>query len=184
MNEPGIARRYARALFEQGISSGLDQKLDEDVELIGESLKGSRELRGLFESPVISKEKKLAVIRELFGSRVQDVTLRFMELLVGKNRESMFPDIVTAYRRQRDIELGVTAAHVRVAHPLDDQARSDLQKRLEDMTGKKIRLELEHQPDLLGGAVIRIGDTVYDGSVSNKLSMLRERLEEAEVSIN
>lgn len=163
---------------------GLEDELDRDVALIGESLDASRELRGLFESPVIPKKKKLAVIRELFKDKVQELTLRFVELLIGHNRENLFPDVVTAYHQQRDVILGITRAHVRIARELDDEARSELQERLETMTGNKIRLDVEHVPDLLGGAVIRIGDTVYDGSVRNKLSLMRERLEQAEVSIN
>ncbi len=184
MNELSIARRYARALYEQAAADGRIDELDNDVVLVGESLEGSRELRGLFESPVISREKKLAVIRELFKDRVNAVTLDFLRLLVEKNREEIFPMIVTAYRERRDAEMGVTEAHVRTASELDDAGRTEMQKRLETMTGNKVRLKVEHEPDLLGGAVIRIGDTVYDGSVRNKLSMLREQMEQGQFSMN
>lgn len=184
MNELSIARRYARALYEQALAEKAVAPLDEDVELIGRALEDSRDLRRLFESPIVPREKKVAVVRGLFGARVQPVMLRFLELLIEKNREQIFPAVVTAYRQQRDREQGITEAEVRVAAPLDDAAREQMRQRLEVMTGKKVRLKVRHEPALLGGVVIRLGDTVYDGSVRNKLVLLRDQMEHGQFSMN
>lgn len=184
MNELSIARRYARALYEQGVADGHLEALDADMAFVGRSLDESRELRRMFESPVVPREKKSVVVSQLFEGRVQDVTLGFLRMLVEKNRENIFPLIVQAYRQRRDVELGIIEAHVRVATSMNEEARAAMQRRLEQMTGKKVRLNIEHEPDLIGGAVIRLGDTVFDGSVSNKLALLREQMQQGQFSMN
>ncbi|MFW5955332.1 MAG: ATP synthase F1 subunit delta [Rhodothermales bacterium] len=184
MNNLSIARRYAQALAEHARSEGLVAQLDKDLRLIEETLAGSRDLRNVFESPVISTDKKLQIVRQLFGSRVSAITRQFLELTVNKGRENQLKSIVEAYRRLRDDEEGIVEAHVRVAGVLEEDARRAMNRRLETVTGKQVRLQVVHDRELIGGAVVRIGDTVYDGSVRNKLSLLREQMERGQISIN
>ena len=179
-----VARRYARALYEEAERTSKLDAVDDDVELIRASLENARELRDFFKSPIISREKKEVVVTELFENRVDALTLRFLKLLIAKQRETIFPEIVVSYRDMRDAHLGIVRAKARVATPLSEPDRKQLVNALERMTDKNVRLEIEQDPDLLGGVVIRIGDTVYDGSVRHHLERLREQMETGGFSLN
>ncbi|SHK85870.1 ATP synthase F1 subunit delta [Rhodothermus profundi] len=171
-----VARRYARALFEEARARGQAEAIDADVAVLHESFTTSRELARVFESPVIPREKKKKIIETLFAGRLQPLTVRFLELLVEKERESLLPAVVAAYRALQDEEQGIIEAQVRTAFPLDEAGAQPLVAKLERLTGKKIRLRLQQDPSLIGGVVVRVGDTVYDGSVRQQLTALRERL--------
>ena len=171
------ARRYAEALYQEARAAGQVEAIDDDVEMIRATLEASRELVRLFESPVVSREKKRAVVDELFRERIDALTLRFLHLLIEKKRETMFPAVVEAYRALRDQQLGIVEAHARVAQPLSAEEEQEVVAALERMTGQRVRLQTTHEPGLLGGLVVRVGDTVYDGSVRHQLENLREQLE-------
>lgn len=184
MKNHSIARRYAQALYEEAASKDRVAQVDEDVLLIRQSLDGSRELVSFFESPVINRDKKEAIVRELFGERIQPLTLDFLRLLIEKGREDFFPEIVEAYQGLRDEQQGVVQVHARTAHPLGDEEKKALGQALVKRTGRKVRLTLSQDPSLIGGIIVRVGDTVYDGSVRNKLVNLREQLEKGSFASN
>ncbi len=172
-----VARRYAQALYEEAAREQRVEDIDEDIALIREALEVSRELVVFFESPVISRQKKQDVVKALFAERVQPTTLNFLGLLIEKKREDLFPDVVQAYRALRDEQLGVVEARARAAYLLSEDEQARLIKVLEAKIGMRARLTVEQDESLLGGLVVRIGDTVYDGSVRHQLATLRERME-------
>lgn len=172
-----IARRYAQALLQEAQNHENVDQVDEDVDLIRDSLDDSRELLLVFESPVIPHGKKEAIVIELFKERLQPVTMHFLQLLIEKKREDLFPAVVRAYGELRDKQLGIVEVRVRSAAPLGDAETKRLETVLEEKTGQRIRLILDVDPELIGGLVVRIGDTVYDSSVRHQLSVLREQLE-------
>ena len=183
MSDRTVARRYAQALYEQAEQQGQVEAIDEDVELIRESLDNSHQLVNFFSSPVIGRDKKENVIRELFAERVEKLTLRFLLLMVSKKREMLTQQVVSTYHTLRDEQRGVVEARARVAAELSEENRQKLKDKLESMTGKRVRLRVQHDPSLLGGLVVRIGDTVYDGSVQHHLQSLRTQLEEQVVEV-
>lgn len=184
MNEPTVARRYARALYEEAHRAGEVAELDQDVELIQVSIERAPELNRFFQSPIISREKKLVVLRELFRPRVQPRTFKFLSLLVEKQREALISSIFRAYQHLRDEEEGVVEAQISVAKPIVDADSRQLQQALEAMTGKQVRLNVRQDPALVGGIVIRVGDTVYDGSVAHQLENLRDQLLNGRIAAN
>jgi F-type H+-transporting ATPase subunit delta len=176
MSDMTVARRYAQALHNEAEQAGTVGQVDQDMAIIQESLEGSRQLVQVFGSPVIPREKKASVLRQLFEKRLRPLTFRFLMLLVEKQREDLFPSVVAAYRRLRDDQQGIAEAFVKTSHPLDAGETARIAERLERLTGRKIRLTASLEPELIGGAVIRVGDTVYDGSVRHQLAALREKL--------
>ena len=184
MNESGIARRYAGSLYEAAARQGVLDQLDGDIDILETAFDASRELKRLFESPVISRDKKQRVLTALLTDRVSQTTRSFIELMIRKKREHIFADVVRAYREMRDEELGIVEAVVR----LPEEPSADEQKLVSDSlarhTGKTIRLRVEVDPELIGGAVIRLGDTVYDGSVRHKLAALRSQLAHGSFTTN
>jgi len=176
MSDTLVARRYAQALYDMAGKSGLTERIDDDVSVVGETLAQSRELTRLFASPVVSRDRKAAVLRALFKDRLHGTMLQFLEMLVAKRREGVFPQVVTAYQELRDSALGIVEANVRSAKPMTADEENGIRDALERMTGKNVRLKIEPDATLLGGVVIQVGDTVYDGSVRNQLAHLREQL--------
>jgi F-type H+-transporting ATPase subunit delta len=179
-----VARRYARALYEDAAQKESVDRVDEDVAMIQESLDGSPDLKRLFSDPIVSGEKKTAVVEALFAERVHASTLSFLKLLIEKGRETIFTDIVASYQELRDVQLGIVEAYVRSALPMSTAEEKKIIAGLETMTGKKIRLRTEIDRQLLGGLVIRLGDTVYDGSVRHQLTTLHDQLEMSRISSN
>lgn len=175
MSNP-VARRYAQALADEAARQDVLRGVDEDMAMVRESLDGSPELERFFRSPVIGRDKKKAVTRQLFEERVQPLTHRFLQLLVDKERETELAAMAVAYRALRDEQRGIVEVQVRTATSLTTVERERLSARLGRMTGKDVRLNVREDASLMGGLVVRVGDTVYDGSVRHQLETLRERL--------
>lgn len=184
MSDILVARRYAEALYDFAASGGTVDDVDADVGTLVAALEDSRELANFFASPIISREKKSVVVRSLFEGKVSKATLRFLSLLVDKRRENILGPILSAYQSLRDRQLGVARAAARSATPLGNDERADVRTALERLTGMKIRLQSETDESLIGGVIVRIGDTVYDGSLRNKLNHLKEQFVSGSFSTN
>lgn len=176
MSDLTVARRYAQALIEQASASNSLESVDKDIAQIRDAMNGSAELVRFFESPVISREKKKAVVDSLFAERLSAVTLRTLHLLVDKRREGQVMDVVSAYQSLRDDAEGIAQVSVRSARALSDEDQKAIAAQLEKRLGKRVRLDVSIDASLIGGIVVQVGDTVYDGSVANKLASLRERM--------
>ncbi len=179
-----VARRYAQALYEDALQNKCVDRVDDDIAMIQESIEGSSELNRFFEDPILTADNKLKVVKALFTDRVHDTTLGLLKLLVSKGRENIFTQIAGAYKAMRDDQLGIVEAKVRAALPLSASDEKKVAEGIETMTGKKVRLNTEVDPNILGGLIIRVGDTVYDGSVLHQLKTLRGRLEQSTLSVN
>ena len=171
-----VARRYARALYEEAEHASKVERVDADIAFVRATLEGSEALAQLFRNPVVSREKKQAVVRTLFETHLDDLTLRFLDMLVGRQRESLFVRIAEAWQSLHDERLGIVEAEARVASAFSEEERAGLTEALEQLTGKKIRLNVRKDAGLIGGLVVRIGDTVYDRSVRHRLEALRDRV--------
>ena len=180
-----VARRYAEALYQQAEADGQTAAVDADVALVGETFAASRELTSAVTSPVVSREKKAAVLERLFADRIHPMTAGFLRLLLDKQREALVPAVADAYRALADERTGTVEALVRSAQPLSADEADRLQAALASRTGHAVRLRLQIDPDLIGGLVVRVGDVVYDRSVRHQLAQLREGLaERAAVHLN
>ena len=180
-----VARRYALALYEEAEAKGMVETIDSDVETLHSALDGSRDLAAVFASPIIAREKKDAVLQSLFGGKVNDLTMRFLRLMVEKQREELLPETVRTYAALRDERLNIVEATVKSAQPLAHDEADRLRQKLEAQAGKSVRVRMVVDPSLMGGLVVRMGDVVYDRSVSHQLKTMREQLlERAAVSLN
>lgn len=176
MSDLTIARRYAQALAETASAEGKVDAVDADVKAIRGLMSTSRDLMLFLDSPIISREKKADVMEGVFKDKVEPVTLRFMGMMVSKRRERLIPEVMDAFHAHRNEMRGMVDAEARVAFPLSDADQEKLSASLDRLTGKSVRLATRVDADLIGGIVVQIGDTVYDGSVKNQLATLQERL--------
>ena len=137
----------------------------------------SSELRNFMASPAVSREAKHGVVEKLVARLGASRIIRnFLFVVVDNQRTHLLPEIVASFEQVLRQRQGVAEAEVSSAVPLNDNQKTTLLRNLERVTGKKIQANYSLDPRLLGGAVVRIGDTIYDGSVRNQLDRLRERL--------
>ncbi|HEY5564079.1 MAG TPA: ATP synthase F1 subunit delta [Rhodothermia bacterium] len=176
MSALAICRRYAAALHDEAESIGVVDRVDADVAMTRAALDESRDLELMFASPVIRAATKRSIIEKLFADRVSDVFLRFLVLLNDKGRGDMIKDVLSEYRTFRNKQLGIVEAQARSAMGLSGEEIDSLKNRLGEVVNAEVHLEVEPDPSLLGGVVVRVGDTVYDGSLKRRLSALRAQL--------
>lgn len=172
-----LAQRYARALVDVAVEQKKSEEVRKELAAFVDLARESADLRNLLASPAVPREKKHAVIDAL-GKRMgcSKVFRNFLCVLVDHRRTAMLPQIREAFEAQLLEWLGVTHAQVTTARELAAGEKSELGKALERLTGKRIEAEYKLDAKLIGGAVVRIGSTVYDGSVREQLDRLRASL--------
>jgi F-type H+-transporting ATPase subunit delta len=173
-----IAKRYAKALFEIAEETKKLEKITNDVVFIDSLIRSSRELQLFLKSPIIKEDKKREVLKEIFSdSRVDPVTLKFIMLLVEKKREDILHDIVKVYQQIYDEKMGIVSAEVVAAVEVGERLKKKIEQKILELTGaKKVKASYRVDPSIIGGIVIRVGDTVYDASIRRRIQLLREQL--------
>jgi F-type H+-transporting ATPase subunit delta len=175
MSNYRVARRYATALLE---SAEEEHRLDEtakDVELIENTLRQNRELRLVLGNPVVQKEKKRQILRDLFEKKAGPLTLKFLDLLTEKDREGDLLEILVQFSHLLDEKRGIVRVEVTSAVPLTDEQGNLLKKKLEFYTGRKVIPRFHLDPKVLGGFVVRLEDRVIDASIAHQIDLLREK---------
>lgn len=175
MTIPRVAHRYAAAILDK-VPEGAEEQIFLDIADLHASMAASRELRLFFTSPVIAPLRKRETVEALLRGRVHDYLVEAVLFLVDNRRESILESIIEALIQLRRRRHGIDQAHVATAVPLSDGERTDLVATLERATHSTIEPEYRVDPALIGGVVVRIGDTVYDGTISQQLRLLRRRL--------
>jgi F-type H+-transporting ATPase subunit delta len=174
MNVAPVAYRYARSLMELAQEKGVLAGVHEDMRLVGSTCAANRELVVLLNSPVVKADKKDRVLEQVFAGKVGQLTATFMGILVRKGRERLLPDVAQAFSELYKQSRNIVVANVASAVPLSAAARARVQAIAEKQhPGKSIELVEKVDPTLIGGVTIRIGDELYDGTVSRRLADLR-----------
>ncbi|HEX4998641.1 MAG TPA: ATP synthase F1 subunit delta [Terriglobia bacterium] len=170
------ANRYAKALMDvlypNDAETGLIQ-LDGFVAILATEPEATQVL----ENPTVSIERRQALLNKIADAAGFIAPVRrFLDLLVARNRMDLLGDVVAAYRKFLDERMGVVRAHVTSAQPLDDSEQSALRAKLEQATGRQVRMEVSVDPALIGGVVAQVGSTIYDGSMRQQLKTFRNRM--------
>ena len=174
----GIAIRYARALVEVVIEQKIDaatavQQVNDMVAAVAES----DDLRKVWESPAVASDQKRALLDAIAS---QSGTLRpirnFFAVLIDHGRIPMLAQIARQFETELNKQLGIVEAGITSSRQLSPEEQRDLESQVGRITGKKVRARYDTNPELLGGAVVRVGSTIYDGSVRGQLQKLKEQL--------
>lgn len=169
-----VITRYARSIVELAKEHKKLEELREDMQIIADACEESRELRVFLKSPVIKGDKKVAVLRSIFGEKVGKVTMMFIVILVRKGREHYLHGVAKAVYNLYKEEKNIMTLHVSSANGLDEALKAEVEKMAKDLhDGKQVELIETVDPDLIGGVVIRNGDEQWDGSVARRLSDLK-----------
>jgi len=177
MKSHAAALRYAKALF--GLAKDERRLADvrEEVERFAELLDTHADLRGALQQPLHPAHERKAVVKALAGPAQQsDLLINFYSFLIDQRRLVDFQAICEEFERLADEDAGLTTAEVVAASPMDERRRDRLRRALSERTGREVRLEVTVDPELIGGAVAKVGDLVFDGSLRTQLSQLRANL--------
>ncbi|MGQ9857265.1 MAG: ATP synthase F1 subunit delta [Thermodesulfobacteriota bacterium] len=172
-----IAKRYARALIQIGQEDGNYEGYGEQLRAFRDLMDASPELRAVMANPIYERQGKKALVGALSQKLgLSPVVSNFLLLLVDKRRIGFFREIVACYERLADEVAGRIRARVVSAVPLDEATVVEIKKQLESMTHMEVLVELQQDPELIGGVVTQIGDKLYDGSVRTQLMSIKENL--------
>lgn len=178
MAETKIARRYAKSLLGLARERNMSDKVFTDMELIAATCATSRELVTLLRNPIVQGDKKEAVIKALFGSKIDAVTNGFLTIVIRKGRESYLDGIAAEYVKIHKEEQGIVSAVVTTSTKMDENMRASILAIVKGMKGDKVELTEKVDADLIGGFVLRVGDQQHDASVSRKLRQLKNEFDD------
>lgn len=172
-----LSRRYAKAIFDLGSQHGNLDKLGAELRTLAEAMKQSPELAATLSSPAIRRSDRRKVIDALLQRiNAQPLTKNTVYLLLDGERLGYLPMISREVDAMIEAKAGRVSAEVASAKPLDPAQLSQITAALEKLSGKKVSISRREDPDLLGGIVAKVGDTVYDGSLRTQLRTLRDEL--------
>jgi F-type H+-transporting ATPase subunit delta len=172
--------RYARAFLEVVTAAHLDTNaIDKQLADFEATWDGSPELQTFFENPAVPAQQKVAILDKLNARLGLQKELRnLIAVLINNDRIKEVHEVAAAYRAELQEQLGIRHAEIVTARELGDDERNALIAGVGEMAGARIEASFKLDQSILGGAVVRIGSTVYDGSVRGRLDRLREALVE------
>ena len=181
MRDETVARNYAEALFSLAERHEGIEVFEEGIETIARLLDEDPKFRLFLETPRISDASKKQVVREAFEGRVPENVVRFLLVTIDKRRQRLLRRIAREYHALLDEHFGREHVEVTVARPLDEETLRTVSQRLSRVLGKEAVTHVRTKPAILGGIVIRTGDTIYDGSVRRRLEGMRRQLNQARI---
>ena len=170
------ANRYARALMDVLYPDHAEQGLQQ-LQSFLTLLTDQPEARIFLENPTMAGGRRNRLLKEIsdalsFNRKVSN----FINILADRNRLSILEEIVEEYQKLLDDRLGIVRARVTAARSLDPVQHRELESKLEQITGKQVRMEVAVDPSLIGGVIAQVGSTIYDGSVRQQLQAFKSRL--------
>jgi F-type H+-transporting ATPase subunit delta len=150
---------------------------------VADLLDAEPRFRLFLETPRIGDTSKKELVKEVFGSQLPKHVVNFVRVTIDKRRQRLLRDIAAQYAALLDEHMGREHVEVTVARPLDESTNSMIAERLTGVLGKKAIPHVRVKPDILGGLIVRTGDTIYDGSLRRKLDGMRTRMLKAELPV-
>ncbi len=176
MAEADRVEAYSQAFVEVARAENQGGAIEDDLFRFARALEANDDLRMALADRAVPAERRIAVVEELMGGVALPVSVGLVSMVVGAGRAGELPAVVDRFLQLSAEERKHEVAEVRAAVPLDERLRDRLAKALSHATGKEVEVKVVVDPNVLGGVVARIGDTVIDGSVRRRLDQLRERI--------
>jgi F-type H+-transporting ATPase subunit delta len=173
-----VASTYARAFADVVLSARLDaSRAVAGLREIARLLDASAPLRRIWENPAVPAEQKRNLLDAIVQREGIDKPVRnLVAVLIDHRRVHFLPRIIEQLEKELDARLGFAEAQIFSARELGDVEKQALESQIEKTTGKKVRARYGLDSSLLGGAVVRVGSTIYDGSVKGQLERIREAI--------
>jgi F-type H+-transporting ATPase subunit delta len=173
-----FAARYARAFADVVLEAKLEPaEVSRQLDDFAATFAGSKDLRELLLNPSLPTAKRVSIL-DAVNQRVGcgPLVRNFLAVLISHERLSALTEIVEEFRLEMNRRLSISDAEVVTARPLQEQERTKLEGQVAELAGTRVNATFREDKSLIGGAIVRIGSTIYDGSVRGRLERLKERL--------
>jgi F-type H+-transporting ATPase subunit delta len=167
---------YARALFEMAQAEGATSRVEEELFRLRELLKSNPDLLQFLKDPNVKHEGKRKALGDLFQGRVHPLVLNWLLTLSDQDRGGRVLQVIEEFSAVASAARQLVTGEVVTAVPLDDATLKRIAAELSRITGKNVQLLQKVDPSILGGAIIKVGEQIIDGSLRHKLEQIKERL--------
>lgn len=171
-----VGDRYAESLFDLAKEENKVTQYLDDIKLVGEVLDSDPQIVQFFNHVLIENDKKIQLLYQSFKGNVDQYVLNFLKLLVQSRRIRYIDDIVKSYINLSNQYLGIEEGMIYTPYELTDQQIQDIEKAISQKENKKVTLKVSIDPSLLGGIKVQIANRIYDGTIKNKVEMLKKEL--------
>lgn len=178
------ARRYTKALYSTALQAKKLEVVERDLSDIKKSVINSRELFLFLNSPIIESGRKLEIFKNIFKNKIDDLTLKFLEIIFGNKRENILIDIADDFVDLLNIERKIIPAEIKTFFELKDKEKDIITDKLKTYTGKEIKATFKVDKNIKGGFVAKIKDTIIDASIKRQLELLHEQFKKGSFSLN
>jgi F-type H+-transporting ATPase subunit delta len=176
MLNPRLAGRYAKSLLTLAIEKNQLDEAFKDMKFLHSITKSNRDFVIMLKSPVISGDKKEAIIEGVTSGRITELTALFIKLLIRKGREMNLPEIAPAFIDQYKAYNQIHTVKLTTASPVSDEVKQEIVNKVKSQTSlKNIELTSSVDQNLIGGFVLQIGDTLVDASIAYDLNVIRKQ---------
>lgn len=176
MRDETVARSYAETLFELAAKHDALESYGEGIDTIATLIEENPKARMFLETPRIDDAVKKDAVQEVLGGVLPKHIVNFVLVTIDKRRQRLLRSIAQQYHALLDEHMGREHVQVTVARPVDDATRAVIAEKLSATLDKEVIPHVRVQPEIVGGLVVRTGDTIYDGSVRRRLDSMRRQL--------
>ncbi len=184
MSEFTISTRYADSLLGLAEEKNTLAETASDMQVVFDTLDASAELQRVLKNPIVKTDKKNAILEEIFSTKISPESLKFLKFILKKSREELLFDIIKRFLELHDEKLGIVNATIVSAVELSELHKTEVKQKLEKYTNKKIRSEYKLDKNIIGGFLVKIGDTVLDATISHQLNRLKDKFKFGSISLN
>jgi F-type H+-transporting ATPase subunit delta len=171
-----VASKYAQSLLQLAIKKEMLEPVYTDMVAFTRLCKDHSMLLGTLQSPIISNQKKWDVLQKLFANQVSSLVLRFFEIVVQKNRESLLLDMASCFTTQYDDYKNIKTAHITTAMALSDGFTEQFRKLVQNIAPcQEVKFVQHINPAILGGFILQVDDKRLDESLLNKLRLVEKQ---------
>lgn len=173
MPETKVAGRYAKSLLGLAVERKTEKRINDDMQLIANTINSSKELNNLLKNPIINADKKEAIVTAVFGNKIDTVTLSFLKIIINKKREFYIDDIANQFVRMYKEHVGVAMATVTTAMAMDEKLRTEVMNVIKKSVKGEVELKEVVDKDIIGGYILTLKDKQIDASIASKINLLK-----------
>ena len=171
-----IANRYAEALFQLSEEENITKEIYNELHDVVEVIKNNKELDNVLKSPLVAKNEKTQLIEALFNNKINNDLKNFLKILVEKGRISSLKSIELTFKELLNDKHNIIEGTVISAIALTEKQVKELEEKLSKKYNKNVTLENEVDQSILGGVLVRLGNTEIDGTIKTRLDGLKNQL--------
>ncbi len=174
MKSVAASARYAKSLIDLALENKELKAIKSDITTLESALQSS-EFKAFINSPIIKKDKKNQIFAALFGGKLNNITLSFLNLLALKGRENLLPGILISFVDQYNVINNITKATVITATGLNDDLRKKVNELVKSLNNTEVEIQEKVNPEIIGGFILNIGNSQYDNSVLRSLQTVKNK---------